>query len=283
VGIEGGEGVDGGADLVHLALGHGAVPSDNRRQTKQVPQSGNPPIGRRGFFDKVPKVKGIAPEKLVLSARQQRVRQVVAQRTRSLVVVLEDLEDPHNIAAVLRTCESLGVQEVHAITRRYSFHPNPKITQGAEKWLDLHLHRDTSRCLSDLKARGYLLCCTDLGEGSKSLFELPTERKLAVVFGTEKIGVSAEAMVACPVRFKIPMVGFSQSLNISVAAAVCLSHLIFKKMEKSGGFGDLPDSERAVLEERFLALSVKQRHRIFKDVEDPWNRDLMRASKRHED
>jgi tRNA (guanosine-2'-O-)-methyltransferase len=234
-------------------------------------------------FGKVPKVKGIAPEQLILDKRKKRVEEVVAQRTRSLAVVLEDLEDPHNIAAVLRTCESLGVQEVHAITRRYSFHPNPKITQGAEKWLDLHLHRDTSRCLSDLKARGYLLCCTDLGEGATSLFDLPLDRPLAIVFGTEKIGVSAEAMVACPVRFKIPMVGFSQSLNISVAAAICLSHLVFKKREKSGRFGDLPEVERAALTERFFALSVKQRHRLYPGVQDPWNRDQQRASKRHED
>ncbi len=228
-------------------------------------------------------MKPIQTEELVQAARREKIERVVSQRTRSLVVVLEDLEDPHNIAAVLRTCEALGVQEVHAITRRYAFHPNPKITQGAEKWLDLHLHRDTTRCLADLKARGYLLCATDLGEGTSSLFELPREQKLALVFGTEKIGVSAEALVACPVRFAIPMPGFAQSLNISVAAAICLSHLVFEKANKSGQFGDLSAPEKAALTERYLALSVKQRHRIFKDVPDPWNRDVRRASKHHED
>lgn len=200
---------------------------------------------------------------MILDDRRKRIEEVVAQRTRSLAVVLEDLEDPHNIAAVLRSCEAFGIQEVHAITRNYAFHPNPKITQGAEKWLDLSLYREPDRCLRLLKQRGYLLAATDLSEGAVSLFDLPIDRPLALVFGTEKVGVSRAMVEQCDLRFKIPMLGFSQSFNISVATAICLSHLVFKRLEKLGKSGDLPEVEQAAMRERFCGLSVKQRHRIF--------------------
>ena len=199
---------------------------------------------------------------MLLSERRRRVEQVVAQRTRSLAVVLEDLEDPHNIAAVLRTCEAFGVQEVHAITRRFAFHPNAKITQGAEKWLDLSLYRDPARCFALLKKRGFVLAATDLTDGATSLIDLPIDRPLALVFGTEKVGVTPQARALCDLRFKIPMLGFSQSFNISVAAAGCLSHLVFRRLERLGRSGDLPEPERQAMCERFFALSVKQRHRL---------------------
>jgi tRNA (guanosine-2'-O-)-methyltransferase len=219
-------------------------------------------------------MSGTATKDMLLSERRRRIEEVVAHRTRTLAVVLEDLEDPHNIAAVLRSCEAFGVQEVHAITRHFAFHPNAKITQGAEKWLDLSLYRDSARCLSLLKERGFLLAATHLSDDAGSLLDLPIDRPLAIVFGTEKVGVSKEALALCDLRFKIPMLGFSQSLNISVAAAVCLSNLVFRKMEKRTAGGDLPAAEQEALREKFYLLSVKQRHRL------EWNRNEGRASRR---
>ncbi len=224
-------------------------------------------VGSEPFDEAHAPVRAIDPKELLLSERTARVQRVVAQRTRSLVVVLEDLEDPHNVAAVLRTCESFGVQEVHAIAKSYSFHPNSKISQGAEKWLDLHLYREPERCLSLLKRRGYLLCATHLSEGAVSLLDLPADRPLALVFGTEKVGVTSAVLSACDVRFKIPMMGFSQSFNISVAAAICLSHLVFRRLGPKGREeGDLPEAERETLERRFCELSIKQRHRLFANL-----------------
>lgn len=133
---------------------------------------------------------------------------------------------------------------------------------GAEKWLDLRLHRDTPSCLAQLKERGFLVCATDLGEGAGSLLELPLDKPLAIVFGTEKVGITEQVREHCDLRFKIPMYGFSQSLNISVAAAVCISHLVFARLER-GLDASLPAGEQEALRERFYALSVKQRHRLF--------------------
>jgi tRNA (guanosine-2'-O-)-methyltransferase len=199
-------------------------------------------------------VANVDARALLLDERRARVDAVVARRTRSLVVVLEDLEDPHNIAAVLRTCE--------AVARNFAFHPNPKITQGAEKWLDLAFHRDTAGCLRALKARGFTVCATWLGEEALSLLDLSPVRPLALVFGTEKTGVTRAVLEHCDLRFCIPMRGFTQSLNISVAAAVCLSHLVFERSRR-GVEGDLGPDDAAVLRDRFYALSVKQRHRLF--------------------
>jgi len=206
--------------------------------------------------------RSLQPEDFLLSERKRRIEEVVANRTRNIVVVLEDLEDPHNIAAVLRSCEAFGIQEVHAITRNFAFHPNPKITQGAEKWLDLSLYRESGRCLSLLKQRGYLLAATNLGERAVSLFDLPIDRPLALVFGTEKTGVSRQMLDQCDLHFKIPMMGFSQSFNISVATAICLSHLVFKRLQSFGKSGDLGEVEAAALQEKFFSKAVKPRHRL---------------------
>jgi len=226
-----------------------------------TPVSGGPTEG--SWYRERP-VRQLSPQDLLLDQRREKVERIVSMRTRSLAVVREDIEDPHNIAAVLRTCEGLGVQEVHAITRSYAFHPNPKITLGAEKWLDLHLYRQSEPCLARLKERGFLLCATDLAPGACSLLDLPKDRPLAIVFGTEKVGVRSETLAQCHVRFQIPMLGFSQSLNISVAAAICLSHVIFARLS-AGTAGDLTETDRTALRERFFALSVKQRHRLFSE------------------
>jgi len=213
----------------------------------------------------LPRVSDIRPEDFLLSERKRRIEEVILQRTRNLCVVLEDLEDPHNIAAVLRSCEAFGIQEVHAITRNYAFHPNPKITQGAEKWLDLSLYREGARCVSLLKQRGYLVAATDLSEKAVSLFDLPIDKPLAIVFGTEKVGVTRPMLEQCDLRFKIPMLGFSQSFNISVAAAVCLSYLVFKRLQVLGKSGDLSEAEATALRNRFFSKAIKPRHRIFSD------------------
>jgi tRNA (guanosine-2'-O-)-methyltransferase len=218
-------------------------------------------------------------EEFLLEDRRARIEQVVRRRTRSLVVVLEDLEDPHNMCAVLRTCEGFGIQEVHAVAKRFEFHANSKITQGAEKWLDVEVYRDTSACLAGLKDRGFLICATRLGPGSSSLLDLPTGRPIALVFGNETDGVSDEALSRSDVQLQIPMQGFSQSLNVSVSVAVCVSHVIFQRIRNLGSAGDLDARAQDELRGRFFALAVKQRRRLF-SPEALGNTPQRRASKR---
>jgi tRNA (guanosine-2'-O-)-methyltransferase len=200
---------------------------------------------------------------LLLPRRRERIERVVAARTRSLTLVLDQLRDPHNLSAILRTCEGFGIQEVHAVVSgRHGFRATPRITQGAEKWLDLTYYRSMTECAAALKARGFLFCVTDLEEGTVPLHALPMEKPLALVMGNEVDGVSDEARELADHRFAIPMLGFAQSYNVSVTAAVCVA-LVRERRRQQGVVGDLTPLEAASLRQRFFELAVKQGDKIF--------------------
>ena len=216
----------------------------------------------------------------LLPDRRARIDEVVAGRTRTLTVVLEAFADPQNHNAVLRTAEALGVQEVHVVEgpqKRYD--RNKKISQNADKWLDVVRWKDTAECLAALKARGFAVYATWLGEGSCGLADLSFAGPVALVFGNEHAGVSEAALAACDRRFAIPMSGFSQSLNVSVAAAISLARAVERRVAERGRHGDLPEAEAEALRARFYTLSVKQRSRIAKAERAAERRAVHRATR----
>ncbi len=195
--------------------------------------------------------------------RKARIDEVVANRTRTLTVVMEAFCDPQNVNAVLRTCEAFGVQELHAIEGPMKrFDRNKKISQNADKWLDVHRWRSTAECLESLKRQGFAIYVTHLDRATRSLGELSFAGKVALVFGNESRGVSDEARALADACYAIPMRGFVQSLNVSVAAAVSIAHAVERRERERGRHGDLSDAEAAALRERFYVLAVKQRARI---------------------
>jgi tRNA (guanosine-2'-O-)-methyltransferase len=205
-----------------------------------------------------------AAEDLLLQDRKERIDQVVSLRTRTLTLVLDRLEDSFNMAAVLRTAEGLGIQEVHVIAHPdYRFAPSDKVTQGCEKWMDIQMHKDFGSCRLYLKERGFALWASARAPQSKSLLSLRFDGKLALIFGNERTGVSAEAAAGADGTFWIPMRGFTQSLNVSAAAAATLTRAIGWREEHWGHRGDLTPDEARELTERFYRLSVKQRTRIY--------------------
>ncbi len=141
---------------------------------------------------------------------------------------------------------------------------NKTISQNADKWLDVVRWRSTAECLDALAARGFALYATDLGEGACAPGALSFAGPVALVFGNESRGVSPEALARAQARFAIPMRGFVQSLNVSVAVAVSLAHAVERRERERGRHGDLPEEEAAALRERFYVLAVKQRARISK-------------------
>ena len=206
------------------------------------------------------------PADLLLPPRKERIDRVVAQRTRTVTVVLDRLEDSFNMAAVLRTCEGMGLQDVHVIRNPEArFSPNARVTQGCDKWLDLHLHRDFKTCAAVLKKNGYRVLASAIRPGATSLFELKFDQKIAMVLGNERFGVSEEVLEHADGTFWIPMRGFSQSMNISAAASACVTRAISWRMEHLGAEGDLTEQERTALTEQFSYLSVKQRGRVFRN------------------
>lgn len=204
-------------------------------------------------------------DQLLLTVRKERIEQILALRTRTLTVVLDRLEDTFNMAAVLRTCEGMGIQEVHVVVNPEApFMPHPKVTQGCEKWLDVHLYESFSACREHLKSRGFEILASAAQRSGQSLFSLRFERKLALVFGNERFGVSPEALGGADGAFWIPMRGFTQSLNVSAAAAASVIRAMSWREEHLGGRGDLTASEMQALRLRFQMLSVKQRERLYR-------------------
>ena len=209
--------------------------------------------------------KPVEAESLLLDVRKEKIDRVVEQRTRTFTVVLDRLEDSFNMAAVLRTCEAMGVQEVHVVINPDApFLPNSRVTQGCDKWLDVKQYKSFADCREHLKGRGFALYASAIREGSTSLYSLRFDTKIAIVFGNERYGVSDEVLNTVDGTFWIPMRGFSQSINISAAASACVSRAIAWREEHLGKVGDLTPVEAQQLRERFYVLAVKQRKRIFK-------------------
>ncbi len=207
----------------------------------------------------------LAEAGFLLPERKARIDEVVANRTRTLTVVMEAFCDPQNVNAVLRTCEAFGVQAIHVVEgpeKRYD--RNKKISQNADKWLEVRRWKTTRECLEHLRAQGFAVYATHLGDGSKPLESLSFQGKVALVFGNEHRGVSPEALALADATYAIPMRGFVQSLNVSVAAALSLHRAVERREAERGRHGDLPEADAAALRERFYVLAVKQRTRIAK-------------------
>ena len=150
------------------------------------------------------------------------MRLVAGRRLLGLTVVLDGVHDPHNISAVLRSAEGFGIQHVHAIGAARDVPVNRAITRRCEKWLSLHYHATAATCAAALRADGFELWSAVPERDAKRLTEIDFSRKIALVFGAERDGVSDELRAVCNGTYVIAMAGFSESLNVSVAAAISM-------------------------------------------------------------
>lgn len=163
--------------------------------------------------------------------RMERIREVLPFRTQYITVVLEDIFQSFNASAVLRSCDCFGIQDVHAIESRNAYLPRNEVARGANLWVSLHRHSNTPDCFQYLKEQGYRIVAT-CPRADISIDELdPADGKIALVFGTERHGLTETARQLADERVKIPMVGFTESFNISVSAAICL-HSVSNKLWK---------------------------------------------------
>jgi tRNA (guanosine-2'-O-)-methyltransferase len=193
--------------------------------------------------------------------RNQRLTEVVASRTRSLTVVLDGVHDPHNFSAVLRSSEAFGVLHVHVVTSSGPFVVNPVITQGAEKWVEVHQYAEPEQCVGVLK-NDFKIWIASPSTGSIAVDDVPWEDPIALVFGNEHCGVSPATQEASSGSFCVPMYGFSQSFNISVSVAITLAIAVRKREKRPQGHGDLsPEAQKALLAE-YQKRSVRGSSRI---------------------
>ena len=151
---------------------------------------------------------------------------IAPTRMRHVTVVLEDIYQSHNASAVVRTCDLLGVQDLHIIENRNAYTLNPDVTLGSSKWVDMHRWREgksnTMDCVRALRAKGYRIAATSPHGDSVELKDLDLSTPIAFCFGTELEGLSDELLAAADTRVRIPMHGFTESYNISVSAAIIL-------------------------------------------------------------
>lgn len=187
----------------------------------------------------------------VTPERWARIQTAVDNRRPQTAVVLEDIYDRGNTSAVMRSAEAFGIYQLHMIELGEKFKESKRVTQGAHKWLDSKKWKSTASCIGQLKSQGYRVYVTHLDAQAKPLSEVDMSQPFAIAFGNEKDGASPEILQLADERVYIPMQGFVQSFNISVAAALCFYHIhLFAKKHP------MSVDERLRLQALYLTRSI---------------------------
>lgn len=186
---------------------------------------------------------------------------IIPERTKYITVVLENIFQPHNASAVLRSAECFGVQDLHVIENEYEYAPNKRVVMGAAKWVDVHKYSEkennTVDCINHLKNQGYRIVATSPHSNDCNIDELDLEKgPIALMFGSEEPGLSDLAMEHADEFVKIPMHGFTESFNISVSAALCLFELT-TRLRKSNVDWRLSPEEQEELRYQWCKKVVK--------------------------
>ncbi|MBI5646012.1 MAG: RNA methyltransferase [Ignavibacteriae bacterium] len=186
----------------------------------------------------------------ITDTRREKLAGVLRRRQHDAALVVENVWDPHNVAAILRTADAVGIQDVHLL---YHVEKLPNVRRigkqssaSANKWLSFHVHDSVEACVAALRAGGYSICVSHLTTRSVPLYEIDATGKHAFVVGNESRGVSDELLAAADVVYHIPMMGMVQSLNVSVATAVTLYEVLRQRL--TAGLYDRPADEERVRE-----------------------------------
>ncbi|MCX6140612.1 MAG: RNA methyltransferase [Candidatus Kapabacteria bacterium] len=189
----------------------------------------------------MPSPENITPE------RKARIERVLHRRQPTLTVVFENVQDPHNISAVIRSCDAVGVLEVHGIYAGLNEFPilGEKSSASARKWVGVNLHHSVDDCYSILRHKGFRIFTTHMSSDAVNLHDIDLTQPVALVFGNEHAGVTEEARTKADGNFLVPQVGMIQSLNISVACAVTLYEAM--RQRNASGMYDAPQIAEADL------------------------------------
>lgn len=199
--------------------------------------------------------------------RKQRFDEVIAQRMNHLQIVVEDLFQAHNTSAVIRSCDCFGVQYVHFIAKHNALKVNNDIALGAGSWVSIKQYsaeeNNTIACLKELKEKGFRIVATTPHTNDVTIDQLPVDKKLALVFGTELEGISDDVRNMADEFVKIPMYGFTESFNISVSAALCMNELTTRIRKQVPNYY-LTDSEKTDVYLDWLKNSIQKSDAIIK-------------------
>ncbi|CAM1354298.1 MULTISPECIES: TrmH family RNA methyltransferase [Tenacibaculum] len=204
-------------------------------------------------------------EGYITEKRKNTFHKVLSNRTRHFTVVLEDIFQPHNASAVVRSCDIFGIQDVYAIENKFTNKVSRHVAKGSQKWLNINRFKEdgdnTKVCLEELRTKGYQIIGTTPHTDSCVLSDFDVTKKSAFVFGAEKDGISDYIKEEADGFLKIPMVGFTESLNISVAAAITLQD-ITSRIRKTTIDWQLNDDEKQVLYFNWIKNTIKNPDKI---------------------
>lgn len=192
--------------------------------------------------------------------RAEKFRAVANRRQHNFTVILENVHDTHNIGAVMRTCDSIGIHEIFALFTRPQNNKatltlGKRTSGGTRKWIDVHYYHDLEACMEHVRSRYDKIYSTHLSDDAVSLYDMDLTQSVALLFGNEHIGVTPEALAEVDGNFLIPQVGMVQSLNISVACAVSL-YEGFRQRQAAGMY--LPDSRNTALDQQTFEEYVRR-------------------------
>lgn len=206
-------------------------------------------------------------EEFLTPGRKELFNKVIDQRTNHFTVATEDVYQLHNTSAVIRSCDVFGVQNIHVIEERNRKKIDREIAMGAQKWVSLNRHHSSAECIAHLKENGYQIVATMPHGKAVNLADFDISKPSAIFFGTEKDGLSQEVISQADAYLKIPMMGFTDSLNISVSAAIILQH-VTQKLKQSNIDWKLSENEKNTLKFEWLSKTFKNLPELIKRFQD---------------
>lgn len=198
-------------------------------------------------------------ETFITENRRDKFIEILQSRTRHFTIAIEDVFQLHNTSAVMRTCEVFGIQQMHVIEEKYGKKIDKEIALGAQKWVDVNRHASAQTCIDSLKQQGYKIIATSPHNDSCLMDDFDISQRSAIFFGTEKMGLSDTVMQQADGFLKIPMVGFTESINISSSAAIVIQNLT-SRLRKS-------DIEWKLTEEEILDKRIDWTRKSIKDID----------------
>jgi len=197
--------------------------------------------------------------------RIARIDSVLASRLGSVAAAVEDTYDPHNAAATVRTCEALGLQDLHVIEGGERFAASKGVTKGAHQWVELHRWATPAAAAAALHARGFRVYATR-PDASVSIEDVDVGSPLVVMFGNEHSGLSEAALAACDGALAVPMFGFTESFNLSVTVALAMSRIAARRRAYLRSDGDLDEARKAHLRARWFALGIRSVEQVLERI-----------------
>ncbi|MGD8352831.1 MAG: RNA methyltransferase [Pseudomonadota bacterium] len=202
----------------------------------------------------------------LLPQRLERLREVLLNRVVSVTLVLENLHKDYNISAILRTCESFGIHEVHVVPQPGEGKVFKTVTQGCHKWLSIKRHDQVLTCMRELKGRGFKILAGAFSGQALPLEQTDFSGRVALVFSNELEGASREVLAEVDGFFNIPMSGFSQSLNVSVAAGIVIHHVLRYKRDRGEALERIPEADALWLLDEWIKKSVRNADEVLMEL-----------------